>query len=121
MSERILTCIVCPKGCEIHVSLDQNNNITAICGNSCPRGAEYAKAECTCPVRTLTGTVAVEGGGVVPYRTTKAIPKKDVFALAERLNHMCVSADTKQGAVILADPLGDGADVITTASAEYNR
>ena len=43
---RELTCIVCPKGCRLKV--DEENN-WAVTGNSCPRGAEYGKAECTAP------------------------------------------------------------------------
>ena len=120
METRTLTCIVCPRGCEITVTL-QNGKVTSVAGNSCPRGKNYAETECTAPVRTLTGTVAVSGGGVVPCRTTAPVPKKDIFRLYGMLNEITVPADLKRGDVILKDPLGNGADVIATASAEDNR
>lgn len=120
MENKTLTCIVCPRGCEIAVVL-QDGKVTSVTGNSCPRGKTYAETECTAPVRTLTGTVAVEGGGVVPCRTTLPVPKKDVFLLYGMLNSLTVPADIKRGDIILKDPLGNGADVIATSSARDNR
>ena len=43
-----LTCIVCPRGCRL--TIDDNLNVT---GNSCPRGAQYAKDEMTNPKRMI--------------------------------------------------------------------
>ena len=45
---RELTCIVCPRGCRLKI--DDDLNVT---GNSCPRGAQYAKDELTNPKRTM--------------------------------------------------------------------
>ena len=44
-----LICITCPRGC--HLQVDENLNVT---GNMCPRGAIYAKAELTHPVRMVS-------------------------------------------------------------------
>ena len=49
-----LICIVCPQGC--HLKVDEENGC-AVTGNSCPRGAEYGKAELTHPTRVVTSTV----------------------------------------------------------------
>ena len=51
-----LTCIRCPMGCAIHVEME-NGQAVSVTGNTCPRGAEYAKSEATAPVRTVTSTV----------------------------------------------------------------
>ena len=51
-----LTCIRCPMGCAIHVEME-NGQVVSVTGNTCPRGAEYAKSEATAPVRTVTSTV----------------------------------------------------------------
>ena len=49
-----LICIICPRGC--HLTVDDELNVS---GNTCPRGAVYAKQELTHPTRTLTSTVRV--------------------------------------------------------------
>ena len=41
-----LTCIRCPMGCAIHVEME-NGQVVSVTGNTCPRGAEYAKSEAT--------------------------------------------------------------------------
>ena len=41
MEKRTLTCINCPLGCQIEVTLD-SGAVQSITGNTCKRGAEYA-------------------------------------------------------------------------------
>ena len=53
--KRELTCIVCPIGCQLSVTLE-NGVVTEVIGNTCPRGKQYAIDECTNPVRTITTT-----------------------------------------------------------------
>ena len=53
-----LTCIVCPRGCRLRI--DETRDFLVM-GNSCERGIDYAKAEITSPVRTLTSTVKIVG------------------------------------------------------------
>ena len=83
MSERHLICIGCPLGCMLTATLE-NGAVTAVTGNTCRRGDEYARKECTTPERTVTGTVRVTGGsaGVVSVRTSSPIPKEKVMELA---------------------------------------
>ena len=45
MSERILTCIGCPMGCTLTATVE-NGTVTAVTGNTCPRGDSYARKEC---------------------------------------------------------------------------
>ena len=60
-----LTCIVCPMGCQLKVELD-GKRVVSVEGYTCKRGLAYAETEFTAPMRTLTTTAPVEGGGVVP-------------------------------------------------------
>ena len=46
MEERKLTCIVCPMGCQLNISLE-DGKISSISGNRCNRGSVYAHEECT--------------------------------------------------------------------------
>ena len=113
---RNLTCIVCPKGCPITVELD-GKNIVSITGHTCKRGEEYAKNECTAPMRTLTTTVALEGGGVLPVKTDKTVPKELLFECMQAVNAVKAPAGTKLGDVIIENVLGTGANIVATRNA----
>ncbi|MBQ8849188.1 MAG: DUF1667 domain-containing protein [Clostridia bacterium] len=110
---RELTCIVCPKGCQLKVELE-GKKVLSVTGNTCKRGAVYAETECTAPMRTLTTTAAVEGGGVVPVKTDKTIPKELLFDAMREVNAVRVSKDAKLGDVVIENLLGTGANVVTT-------
>lgn len=115
---RNLTCIVCPKGCQITVELDENKKILSVSGHTCKRGEVYANTECTAPKRTITTTVAVRGGGVVPVKTDITVPKELIFECMKEINKACVAPDAKLGAVVIENILGTGANVITTRNAK---
>lgn len=106
-----LTCIVCPRGCRL--SIDDNLNVT---GNSCPRGAEYAKNELTNPKRMITSIMRVKNreNTVVSVKTSVAIPKGMIFEVMEEINRVGVEAPTHIGDVAIKDVLGTGADIIIT-------
>lgn len=53
-----LICIVCPKGCHLHVDENEDYRVS---GQGCARGAEYGKKELTNPTRVITSTVKVRG------------------------------------------------------------
>lgn len=110
---RELTCIVCPKGCQLKVELD-GKKVVSVSGNTCKRGAVYAETECTAPMRTLTTTAPVEGGGVVPVKTDRTVPKELLFECMELVNAACVPADARLGYVVIENILGTGANVVTT-------
>ena len=85
MNIRELTCIGCPMGCQLRATLE-DGVVTAVTGNTCPRGDAYARKECVHPERTVTGTVRVLGGPlpVVPVRTQGEVPKEKVLEVALR-------------------------------------
>ena len=72
--KRELICIGCPMGCQLTAEVE-NGAVTSVTGNTCPRGDAYARRECVAPVRTVTGTVAIEGAAlpVLPVRTSGEI------------------------------------------------
>lgn len=111
---REMTCIVCPKGCTIKIELD-GKNILSIEGHTCKRGEVYAKNECIAPMRTLTTTASVQGGGVVAIKSDNTIPKELLFKAMEVVNTLRVPADTPMGTVVVENILGTGANIITTA------
>lgn len=113
---RILTCIVCPRGCELSVSLADNGEALEVSGHSCPRGKDYAIAECTSPVRTVTSTALREDNTVVSVKTAAPIPKSMIFDVMKEINATVVPNDAKIGDVAIRDVSGTGVDVVITSN-----
>jgi len=115
--DREIICIVCPTGCRLRVSGDDQRQLT-VSGNECKRGAEYALEEITDPRRTLITTVQIEHAslGRLPVRTNREIPKRSIFPCMEVINRTRVEAPVEIGQVIIPDIMGTGADVVATRS-----
>lgn len=115
-----LTCVVCPAGCPVEVTLDENGTILSVTGNTCPRGSKYAESELTHPVRTLTTTVALENSVEhrLPVKTDKPIPKESLFAAMEIAEKTAVSAPVKRGDVIIADFIEKGTNLVACKTVE---
>lgn len=116
MKERLLTCIVCPRGCQMKISLSDAGEVLEVTGNSCKRGIAYAESECTHPTRTLTSTVLCEGGGIVSVKTSCPIPKEMLFSVMEEINSVLAPRDVKIGDVIIENVLNTGADIVATSN-----
>lgn len=118
MEKRNLTCIGCPLGCSLEVTID-NNEVTAVTGNTCPRGDAYARKEVTNPTRIVTSTVRVEGGtsAMVSCKTKEDIPKSKIFEVTEALKTVTVKAPVHIGDILLADVAGTGVDIVATKEA----
>jgi len=112
MKTRKLTCIVCPRGCDLTVTMDDSNSVTDITGNACPRGAVYAKNEVLNPQRTLTTTVKAQDGGVIPVKTSCAIPKSMIFEAMEKISHIVAPSDAKIGDVLVKGFMDTDADLV---------
>ena len=113
--KRSLTCIVCPIGCQLTVTLE-DGVVTEVVGNTCPRGKQYAIDECTHPVRTITTTARTADGGVIPVKTSQPIPKELMFECMNVINAAVVNLPAQIGDVVIANLLGTGADVVVTAN-----
>lgn len=118
MKDRNLTCIVCPRGCALTVSFDENGSIKSISGNLCPRGKAYAENECVHPVRTITSTVRCLDGEMIPVKTSSPIPKELMFEVMKEINSVRAADDIRIGDAVIKDVLGTGADIIATRSHE---
>lgn len=114
--EKELLCIVCPTGCRLTVTTEENGAIT-VTGNGCRRGVDFAKAELTCPTRSLTTTVRTvfAAAPVLPVRTAGEIPKESVADAMRAINAVLVKEPVGVGDIVLKDLLGSGVDVIATS------
>ena len=119
-----LICIVCPMGCRLRAEVEQANGETpqvlSVSGNSCPRGARYAKEELTAPTRTVTGTVSIEGGLYrrLPVITSAPIPKDKIFDVMEEIHRAHACAPVQIHDIIIPNVCGLGADVLAARTME---
>ena len=117
MSKREFVCIVCPRGCPLSIDLDT----LEVTGNTCPRGAIYAKNEVTNPTRTITSSVRVNNreNQLVSVKTTNAVPKGKIMDVMDEINKVSVSAPTHIGDVVIHNVLGlEGVDIVITKNIE---
>lgn len=114
--ERLLTCIVCPRGCQMKVSLSDDGGVISVEGNFCKRGVIYANDECTNPKRTVTSTVRSRSGAVVAVKTDKTVPKSDMFRVMDEINRAVCEDSVSIGDVIIENVCGTGANVVATAN-----
>lgn len=111
-----ITCINCPVGCRLTVELE-DGKVVSVAGNTCPRGAAYARQECVDPLRMVTAVVPVEGSlAPVSCKTRMPIPKKLIAACMKELAAVQLTAPIAAGSVILPNVCGTGVDVIATKS-----
>lgn len=112
-----LTCIGCPLGCNVTVDME-DGEIRGIAGNTCPRGADYARKELTDPRRIVTSLVRVKGGelAVVPVKTVSDIPKGKIMDCIRELKAVLLEAPVAMGDVVARNVCGSGVDVVATAN-----
>ena len=118
ITKKNLTCIVCPRGCTLTVTLDSDleNPVVSVEGQGCKRGVDYATAECTHPTRVLTTTAPTVDGGVVPCKTDRAIPRELLFEAMKAVNSLSTPAMVRIGDILLENLLGTGANIVATAN-----
>lgn len=115
MEQRELTCIGCPLGCALRVTME-NGAVVSVEGNTCPRGDAYGRKEVTNPTRIVTSTVRVTGGTLpmVSCKTRTDVPKGKIFDVARALKDVTVRAPVCIGQVLAENVAGTGVDVIAT-------
>ena len=113
--KRNLTCIVCPRGCQMVVTLDEGK-VIGVEGNFCKRGATYANDECTNPRRTVTSTVRCLDGSIVSVKTESTIPKEKTFEVMAEINSAHPSGDLRIGDVVVRNVCNTGVNVVATSN-----
>lgn len=101
-------CTTCPSECLLTVEVERDADgavveVHFVAGNSCLRGDKFAHQELTCPMRVLTTTVAVSGGGeaLLPVRTAEAIPLALHAQAMDLIRGLVVNAPIRMGDVVL--------------------
>ena len=101
VTTRELTCIGCPMGCPLTVTME---------------AGEVISVEVTNPTRIVTSTVRVTGGDadMVSVKTKEDIPKGKIFECVKALKTVEVPAPVHIGDVLLEDVAGTGVDIVAT-------
>lgn len=114
MSERVITCMGCPMGCRLRVTLD-GGHVTAVDGAECGRGAVYARQECVCPARMVSSLARVCGRRApVSVKTARPIPKEAIFEVMREIHGLRLVPPVRLGDVVIRDVCGTGVDVVAT-------
>ena len=115
--EQTITCINCPVGCRMTVSLSDTGEFLSVTGNTCPRGAKYAQQECTLPERMITAVIPVAGSETpLSVKTASPVPKKLISSVIDELARVQVSLPVTIGQIVLPDVLNTVVDIIATRS-----
>lgn len=112
---RHITCIECPKGCNLSVEVE-HGRVLGISGNKCPEGEQYAILEIENPVRILTSTVKTEGLELkmAPVRTDRPIPKANLLKAMEEINKIKLTKPVCAGESIMENFAGLNVSLIVT-------
>ena len=113
MEEKELTCICCPMGCQLKVTISDE---VMVSGNKCGRGAIYAKKEVTDPRRVVTSSVRVKDGelAMVSVKTESDVPKDKIFDCMREIRKAEITAPVHIGDVIIKDCAGTGVRIVAT-------
>ena len=113
---REMTCIICPMGCRLTAEIE--GDAIRVSGNTCKRGETYAVQEITCPMRTVTSLIAVDGAALplCPVKTAGQVPKAKINDVLAELKAARVAAPIKLGQVLIANVAGTGVDIVAAAN-----
>ncbi|MCD8021001.1 MAG: DUF1667 domain-containing protein [Clostridiales bacterium] len=103
MREVTMCCTTCPSGCALLVTIDDQNQVTKVDGNTCPRGEVFAHKEWVNPERMLTSTVyAIINGKeqLIPVKSKEPIPKNRMREAMKEIQSLRVEKPVKMGDVI---------------------
>lgn len=112
-----LICIVCPRGCRLKVDEDRDYSV---CGNHCPKGAEYGRNELLHPERVVTSTVRCASAQLsrCPVKTSRPIPKEKIFAAMDMLRDIQLLPPVRRGQQVTAQIEGTEAFWQSTGETE---
>ena len=115
--EQMITCINCPVGCRMTVQLNDEGQFVSVSGNTCARGAAYARQECTAPRRMITAVIPVTGSPIpLSVKTADPIPKELIPEIMQVLGQTHPQLPIHAGDIIVQDVLQTGINIIATRS-----
>ncbi|MFW6209159.1 MAG: DUF1667 domain-containing protein [Spirochaetota bacterium] len=119
--QKRLTCLACPRGCNVEVRLGSAGEITEMEGCSCARGEAWVREELLHPMRTLTTTVRTAFADFprLPVRTERDIELKAFSAVMQSVETIVVRRRMLPGDVISPCVYEDGAGQVALIATGY--
>jgi len=120
-AKKKIRCIVCPEGCAMLAEYEAGSKkIISLEGNNCRKGIKFAEAEITNPLRLLTTTISIDSriSQRLPVRSNTPAPKEKIAPMLKAVKKVGAKAPIKMGEIIMADVLGTGVDIISSATVE---
>jgi CxxC motif-containing protein len=111
-----ITCISCPMGCDVELTIDDSDQIECMEGASCKAGEKYVKNEYYNPTRILPTTARVKNGvlPLVPVKTKEPIPKELLEKAMVEIAKIELEAPVKLGDIVIENILDTGVNIVTT-------
>jgi CxxC motif-containing protein len=118
MQTKQMTCIRCPIGCRMTVTVQRE--ATTVSGNDCARGEKYARQEMFTPMRAVTSSVRVRGGvrPLCSVKTARDVPKAAIPDVLAAVHAARAEAPVRPGQVLVRDVGGTGVDLIATCGVD---
>jgi CxxC motif-containing protein len=112
----VITCVACPLGCQVRLTLDDRGEVVKVEDNECKEGEKYAVEEYKNPVRVLTATVLTTDSrhALLPVRTNKPILRDLMIQGMNEIAKVNVKPPVREKQVIITNLLNTGADVIAS-------
>lgn len=120
-TKKKIRCILCPEGCPMQAEYEAGSKkIISLKGYNCKKGVKFAESEITNPLRTLTTTISIDSGVFqrLPVRSNTPAPKEKIASMVKAAKQIRAKVPVKMGEVIVADILGTGVDIISSATVD---
>ncbi|ABC76595.1 DUF1667 domain-containing protein [Syntrophus aciditrophicus] len=118
MIKKELTCVICPNGCPLEVTLEEGPTpvIKEVTGHTCKKGPAWVEQELINPMRTIASSIMVEGGDfpLVSVRTDCAIPLASIPDVMKAIKSTWVKAPVNIGDILIPKPADTSCNIIAT-------
>jgi len=110
----LLTCIMCPLGCELEVKIQGEQ--AEVAGNKCEKGIEFAIEEILSPQRNLATSVPIDGKHykTLSVRLSQRVPRHQLFPILKEIATLRPMPPIKCEQILIKNVLGTNSDVIAT-------
>lgn len=112
----VITCVGCPLGCQVSLTLDNKGEVTHVGDHKCKEGKKYAIEEYENPVRVLTATVLTNNSRhpLLAVRTSKPIHRGLLRKSMHEIAKVRAKPPVRIHQILIPNVLNAGADVIAS-------
>jgi CxxC motif-containing protein len=114
--KKTIVCILCPKGCSMEVTF-QDNQFQHVKNNLCKKGIAYAKSEIEAPMRQFSTFIPLKNSKThktLPVKTSCPVPKELIFPILKEIKKQVAIAPIAFNQIIIPQILGQNCDIIAT-------